>query len=88
VDWRAHQHAPDLAPRPARLLEGQTGFEAGRAATRDLRTLLGVSLPGVKGELRLYASFDAGAEKGLLITEQQTALGAGFRYTPFAPEWP
>jgi len=60
----------------------------GRAATRDFRTLLGVSLPGVRGELRLYASFDAGAEKGLLITEQQTALGAGFRYTPFAPEWP
>ena len=89
--------AQELVLQLHQLLPGVTPFWSsaaevllakGRAATRDFRTLLGVSLPGVTGELRLYASFDAGAEKGLLITERQNALGAGFRYTPFAPEWP
>ncbi|HEY3669277.1 MAG TPA: hypothetical protein VGL19_24935 [Polyangiaceae bacterium] len=79
------------------LLRGVTPFwstlaEAlsaqGRAPARSLRTLLGVALPGSSGELRLYASFDLGAERGLLVTEQQTALGAGFRYSPFGPAWP
>ncbi len=89
--------AQELVLQLHQLLPGVTPFWSstaelllakGRAGPRDFRTLLGVSLPGVTGELRLYASFDAGAEKGLLITERENALGAGFRYTPFAPEWP
>jgi hypothetical protein len=79
------------------LLDGITPFWStaaelllaqGRAPARSLRTLLGVALPGSKGELRLYASFDEGAEKGLLMSQRQAALGAGFRYTPFSPAWP
>ena len=81
-----HQALPGVTPFWSSVVE--VLLAKGRAAPRDFRTLLGVSLPGVKGELRLYASFDTGAEKGLLISERQTALGAGFRYTPFASEWP
>lgn len=59
-----------------------------RAPARYFRSLLGLSLPGRVGELRLYASYDAGAQKGLLIPEREHALGAGFRYTPFSTNWP
>lgn len=84
--FQLHQVLPGVTPFWSSVAE--VLLAKGRAATRDFRTLLGVSLPGVRGELRLYASFDAGAERGLLITEHQNALGAGFRYAPFAPEWP
>ncbi len=52
------------------------------------RTLLGVALPGLKGELRIYASYDAGAQRGLLLVERQNAFGLGLRYSPFASDWP
>ncbi len=57
-------------------------------AARYFRSLVGISLPGRHGELRLYVSYDVGAEKGLLIPEHQNALGGGLRYTPFEPVWP
>jgi hypothetical protein len=59
-----------------------------RPPARYFRSLLGVALPGMRGEVRLYASYDVGAGKGLLIPERQNALGAGLRYTPFDSGWP
>jgi hypothetical protein len=59
-----------------------------RAPARYFRSLLGVGLPGRVGKLWLYASYDAGAQKGLLIPERERALGAGLRYTPFGTDWP
>ncbi len=59
-----------------------------RSPVRYFRSLLGVSLPGVSGELRVYASYDDGAGQGLLITEHEQAFGAGLRYTPFRSRWP
>lgn len=60
----------------------------GRPERRSVRSICGPAFPGHLGELRIYASFDAGAEKGLLISEQQRARGAGLRYTPFSSESP
>jgi hypothetical protein len=59
-----------------------------RPPARYFRSLVGISLPGIRGELRLYASYDAGAEKGLLIPDRQHTAGAGLRYTPFDSGWP
>ena len=66
---------------------GEELFATERPSVRNVRSQLGVALPGLSGELRLYASYDAGAERGLLITEQQHTFGGGFRYVPFAPVW-
>jgi hypothetical protein len=59
-----------------------------RAPSRYFRSLLGVALPGRQGELRIYASYDTGAQRGLLIPEQQTAFGLGLRYSPFGSDSP
>ena len=52
------------------------------------RSICGLWFLSHVGALGIYASVDAGAEKGLLISEQQRALGAGLPYPTFASEWP
>jgi len=67
---------------------GEVLLEPGHASTRSFRSLLGVGLPGRAGAVRVYASFDDGAGKGLLIRDHERALGLGFRFTPFDGQAP
>lgn len=50
---------------------------------RSVRSLLGVAFPGRFGEVSVYTSIDAGAQKGLLIPVERTGFGGGVRYSPF-----
>lgn len=75
------RHHPRFQPFSASF--GEVVHSSIARDANNLRSLLGVAIPGAFGELSLYLSLSTGAGKGLLLPVHDTDVGLGLKYSPF-----